>query len=187
MDLANIFRVPGTSEVNSITKLDRFLIVMEKAIISSCTIMGKINGVGLRVATAVVIRRANDDLYLYRRTPEDGPRRGIPGNWDTPKGRVKFVAPGKWSADENLVTGRIAGLGLATEYQPMGSNFEEFVLMPVIVFEVDEDGENYLSSIAKNVPVDMGDVIGYEWVSAANIGPDTAMTKILAALRCEKM
>ncbi|OGI25167.1 MAG: hypothetical protein A3J76_03115 [Candidatus Moranbacteria bacterium RBG_13_45_13] len=182
MKLTEIFQAPNAKAVKNLAQLDEFFEANKDAIVDACTPLELVSGVKVRVATAVVCSRANGDLYLYRRTGEGEPRRGTTSNWDTPKGRVLFTAPGKWKADENQVTGKVIGIGLAHEYQPTGK-FQEFVLMPVIVFQANESGEAYLDSIVSEVPPDMGDVKGYKWIPASDITADNAMTKVVAATK----
>lgn len=168
-------------QVTSVKSLDDFLGDNKDNIVVACTILPIVNGVKLRVATAVVVlNSAGDSFYLYRRTPEGEERRGIPEKWDTPKGRVPFIAPGKWAVDESLITGEVDGVALATEYNPSGK-FAEYVHMPVVVFRVDAAGQKLLDDSAGNVPADMGDVKGYEWIPVTDINHENAMTKVLAA------
>jgi hypothetical protein len=167
----------------SMTQLDAVMNTFEQEIKGMFTITSKVNGVNLRVSTAVVVCDVDDNLLLYRRTSEGEVRRGIPENWDTPKGRVKFTASGKWLVPEDQVTGQVVGVGLATEYNALGSKFPEYVHMPLIVFEVDEAGKRAINKHLNDVPTDMGQVAGYEWVPASVIGnaENPAMTKIVVA------
>jgi hypothetical protein len=165
----------------SIANLDTLFVANEAEIKAVFTITSKVNGVGLRIATAVVILDPDGEkLYLYRRTPEGDERRGISGNWETFKGRVKYVDKGKCLVPEDQISGKVVGIGLATETR-LGGKYAEHVHMPTVLFQVDEAGKALLDEYADKVPADMGDVAGYEWVPVAEIVSDNAMTKILVA------
>lgn len=166
--------------VRSLTELDEFFENNKQAIIEACTPAEVPDGLKLRVSTAVVCAHKSF-LFLYQRTPAGSgqePLRGIVGKLETPKGVVPFTGPGKWYADESLVTGRIVGVAIATETNP---SFGEYVVMPVIVFEVNEAGRAHLDSVADRPHEKLAGVTGYEWVPVDEINDKNAMSKITAA------
>ena len=127
MKLKDIFSLPGAEKIRSLSELDQFFLQNQQVIEEACRPADRINGVPVRVSATVVVCRKNNDIHAYRRTDNyvwmgdadrGGPRRGIVGYWDTPKGVASFVGRGKWLVNEALVTGEIIGVGIATEYRP---------------------------------------------------------------------
>jgi hypothetical protein len=139
----------------------------------------KVNGLKVRVSTAVkIISSCGKNILVYRRTSDGEKRRGVSGKFDTPKGRVAFTAPIKMNIDEKNMYGSIIDITISTEENPSGK-FAEFVFMPVIHFQVDQKTENYLNKSLNNVPDDMGDVERFEWVDLSSLNHENSMTKLL--------